>query len=68
MAKNAFNKRREIFSKRLNKELKKRVILTIVWRFVLYGSETLESTNEIDKKLLKFGHGAIWKISAGRIT
>ena len=40
MAKNAFNKRRELFSKRLSKELKKRVIMTIVWSVALYGSET----------------------------
>ena len=40
MAKNAFNKRRDLFSKRLSKELKKRVIMTIVWSVALYGSET----------------------------
>ena len=40
MAKNAFNKRRELFSKRLSKELKKKVIMTIVWSVALYGSET----------------------------
>ena len=27
-----------------------------------------KSTKEIDKKLLKYGDGAIWKISAGKIT
>ena len=40
MAKNAFRKRRELFLKILSKELKKKVIKTIVWRVALYGSET----------------------------
>ena len=31
IAKNAFNKRRELFSKILSKELNKKVIMTIVW-------------------------------------
>ena len=41
MAKNAFNKRRELVSKRMSKELKKKVIKTIVWSIALYESETL---------------------------
>ena len=41
MAKNAFNERRELFSKRLSKELKKKVIMTKVWSVALYGSKTL---------------------------
>ena len=36
-----FSKRRELFSKRLCKELKKRVIMTRVWSVALYKSETL---------------------------
>ena len=40
MAKYAFNKRREIFLKKLSKDLKKKVIMTIVWSVALYGSET----------------------------
>ena len=40
MAKNVFNKRRGLFSKRLSKKVKKKVIMTIVWSVVLYGSET----------------------------
>ena len=35
MAKNAFNKRRELFSKRTSKDLKKKVIKTIVWNEAL---------------------------------
>ena len=40
IAKNAFNKSRELLSKRLSKELKKKVIKTIVWSVALHRSET----------------------------
>ena len=40
MANDAFNKRRELFSKRLSKQPKKKVIMTIFWSVALYGSET----------------------------
>ena len=40
MAKNVFNKSRELFSKRLSKELKKKIIMTIVRSVALYGTET----------------------------
>ena len=54
MSKNAFSKRRELFSKRLSKELKKKVIMSIVWSVALYGSETWT--------LRKYERdGAIWK-------
>ena len=38
--KNAFNKRRELLSKRMSKDLEKKVIKTIVWSVALYESET----------------------------
>ncbi len=41
MAKNAFKKRRELFSKKLSKNLKKNVIMTIICSVALYGSETM---------------------------
>ena len=40
MAKNASKKRGELFSKRLSKDPKKKVIKTIIWSNGLYGSET----------------------------
>ena len=50
MAKNAFNIRKEIFSRRLSKELKKKVIMTLVRSVGLYGSESWTSRNyEIDR-------------------
>ena len=40
MAKNAFNKRREVFSKRLSKELKNKILMAIVLSVAIYRSET----------------------------
>src|SRR6476661_4071843 len=40
MAKDAFNKRRELLTNRLSKELKKKIVLTLVWSVALYGAET----------------------------
>ena len=42
MTKNAFNKRRELLSKRMSNDLKKKVITIIVWSVALYGSKTWE--------------------------
>ena len=71
MAKNAFNKRREPLSKRTSKDLKKKVIKNIVWSVKLYGLKTWilrKYERETDWEILKCVHGAIWKISAERIT
>jgi len=40
MAKDAFNKRRELLTNRLSKELKKKIVMTLVWSVALYGAET----------------------------
>ncbi|CAF1496207.1 unnamed protein product [Didymodactylos carnosus] len=50
MAKKAFNKRRELLTKRMSTKLKKKVIKTVVWSVALYGSETWTNwLNEKDK-------------------
>jgi hypothetical protein len=40
MAKEAFNKRKELLTKGLSKKLKKRMVKVLIWPVVLYGSET----------------------------
>src|SRR6266516_5062716 len=40
MAKDAFNKRKELLTKRLSMRLKKRMVKVLVWPVVLYGCET----------------------------
>ena len=65
MVKNAFKKRSELFSKRLSKELKKKVIMTIIWNVALYASETWTLRKYERDRLEAF---EIWTTSAGRIT
>jgi len=40
MAKNAFNQRKELLSKNLNKDIKKRIIKATIWSVALYAAET----------------------------
>ena len=40
MTKNAFNNRKELLCRRMNKELKKKIVKTLVWPVALYGCET----------------------------
>ena len=50
MAKDAFNKRRELLSQRMDRKLKKKIIKAVVWSVALYGSETWTMRkNEIDR-------------------
>ena len=39
-AKKVFNKRKELFNKRYNENLKKRIIKILIWSVLLYGCET----------------------------
>ena len=50
MAKDAFNKRRELLSQRMDRKLKKKIIKAVVWSVALYGSETWTMRkDEIDR-------------------
>ena len=40
MAKDAFYKRKELLKGKLNNNLKKRIIKSMIWSVMLYGSET----------------------------
>ena len=42
MAKESFSKRRELLTKGLNVDTKKKIIKTLVWSVALYGCETLK--------------------------
>jgi hypothetical protein len=54
MAKNAFNKRRELITKNINRQLKKRIVKTLIWSVLLYGSETWTLRKEDIKRLEAF--------------
>ena len=54
MGKEAFTKRGELLRGKLNRNLKKRMIKTLVWSVVLYGSETWTMRKEDIKKIEAF--------------
>src|SRR6218665_1243138 len=54
MAKNAFNQRKELLSKSLNKDIKKRIIKAIVWSVALYAAETWTYRKEDIRRLEAF--------------
>jgi hypothetical protein len=54
MAKEAFNKRKELLSKKINKDLRKRMIKTLIWPVALYACETWSLRKEDRKRLNAF--------------
>ena len=54
MAKNAFSKRRELLTNNINRGLKKRLVKTLIWSVLLYGSETWTLRKEDMKRLEAF--------------
>ena len=54
MGKDAFCKRKELLRGKLNRTLKKRMVKTLVWSVVLYGSETWTMRKEDIKRLEAF--------------
>src|SRR6218665_2501648 len=54
MGKDAFYKRKELLRGKLNKNLKKRIIKSMIWSVVLYGLETWTMRKEDIKRLEAF--------------
>src|SRR6218665_3283300 len=54
MAENAFNQRKELLSKSVNKDIKKRIIKAIVWSVALYPAETWTYRKEDIRSLEAF--------------
>ena len=51
MAKERFGKMRELLTRRLSRSLKKRIIKTVIWAVLLYGSETWAMKQEEIRRL-----------------
>ena len=62
-AKDAFNKRKELLSKSMNKPLKKRIVKALMWPVALYGCETwvMKRKRWIGSRLLRCGLGEDWR-------
>src|SRR6218665_3641785 len=54
MGKDAFYKRKELLRGKLSKNLKKRIIKSMIWSVVLYGSETWTMRKEDIERLEAF--------------
>jgi hypothetical protein len=54
MAKDAFNKRRELLNRRFDRKVKKKMIKTLVWPVALYGCETGIMNKEVERRLEAF--------------
>ena len=54
MAKNAFKQRKELLSKSLYKDIKKRILRAIVWSAALYSAETWTYRKEDIRRLEAF--------------
>ena len=51
MGKDAFGKRKELLTKKIDRALKKKMIKTLVWSVALYGCETWALRKEDIKRL-----------------
>ena len=54
MGKNAFGKRKELLARKMSREVKKKIIKTIVWSVTLYGAETWTLRQEDRRRLDAF--------------
>ena len=69
MAKAAFNKKKNLFTRKLDLNLRKNLVKCYVWSMALYGAETwtLPATDQKRLKVLKCGAGEGWRRSVGPI-
>ena len=54
MGKDAFGKRKELLARKMSREVKKKIIKTIVWSVTLYGAETWTLRQEDRRRLDAF--------------
>ena len=60
MAKTAFNNRRELFIKKFDKDLKKKMVKCLVWPVALYGCETW-TMKDVERDRLEAFEMWIWR-------
>jgi hypothetical protein len=69
MAKAAFNKKRALFTSKMDLELRKKLVKCYIWIIALYGAETWTFGQQIRNtwKVLKCGAGERWRRLVGPI-
>jgi hypothetical protein len=60
MAKAAFNKKRAVFTKKMNLELRKKLVKCYIWNTALYGAETW-TLRAVDQKHLESFEMWCWR-------
>jgi len=60
LAKEAFSKRKELFTKSFRKDLKKKIVKTLVWTTLLYGCETW-TLKQVDISRLEAAEMWMWR-------
>ena len=66
MAKPAFNKKKNLFTSKLDLDLRKKLVKCYIWSMALYGAETW-TLRVVDQKRLGSGAGEGWRRSVGPI-
>ena len=69
MAKAAFNKKKALFTSKLDLNLRKKLVKCYIWSMALYGAETwtLQTADQKYLKVLKCGAREGWRSSVGSI-
>ena len=69
MAKDAFSKKKTLFTSKLDLNLRKKLIKCYIWSMTFYGAETwtLRAADQKSWKVLKYGAGEGWRRSVGPI-
>jgi hypothetical protein len=69
MAKAEFNNKKNLFTSKLDLNLRKKVVKCYIWSVALYGAETwtLQAVDRNTRKVLKCGVGEGWRRSVGPI-
>jgi hypothetical protein len=70
MAKAAFNKKKNLFTSKLDLKLRKKLVKCYIWSIALYGAEmwTLRKIDQTYPESLKCGAGEEWRRSVGLIV
>jgi hypothetical protein len=69
MGKAAF-KKKTLFTRKLNLEMRQKLVKCQIWSIALYGAETwtLRKLGQSTRKVLKLGGGEGWRRQVGRIA
>jgi hypothetical protein len=70
MAKATFNKKKTLFTSKLDLNLRKKLVKCYIWSIALYGAETwtLRTIDQMYLEIFKCGAGEEWRRSVGAIV